>query len=225
MLSSLRTALRLRDTRDIMSDTYTISLKNFRSIRDATVDLAPLTVIYGKNGSGKSSLLYGLLTLRNFLSNPNQNMPSLFSYPSIQLGGFNEIVYGHDNRLNTEMAVRVSNPDKLSSCFTLAVGESGGQVQISFDKPFLTKEQEELSLWNMPSELRLEIALPYSAPQLTSSPFAVDSCLIDDDCRESNLSIQGTIEWNGLNVLANRSTVFVKYNNHFLLLASAPTCL
>ena len=37
-----------------MPDVYTVHLQNFRSIRDARVNLAPLTVIYGQNGSGKS---------------------------------------------------------------------------------------------------------------------------------------------------------------------------
>ena len=39
-----------------MPDTYTLSFQNFRSLRDVTVDIAPLTVVYGPNGSGKSSL-------------------------------------------------------------------------------------------------------------------------------------------------------------------------
>ena len=30
-----------------MSDKYTLQLKNFRSIRDAEIDIAPLTVVYG----------------------------------------------------------------------------------------------------------------------------------------------------------------------------------
>ena len=71
-----------------MPDTYTLELKNFRSIRDASIDIAPLTVVYGPNGAGKSSLIYGLLTLKNFLANPNQNVPSLFSYPTMSLGGY-----------------------------------------------------------------------------------------------------------------------------------------
>ena len=60
-----------------MPDTYTLGFKNFRSLEEATIEVAPLTVVYGPNGSGKSSLIYGLLTLRNFLTNPNQNIPSL----------------------------------------------------------------------------------------------------------------------------------------------------
>ena len=78
-----------------MSDKYTLRLENFRSIRDATVEIAPLTVVYGPNGSGKSSLIYGLLTLRNFFTNPAQNVPSLFSYPTISLGGLREVVRNH----------------------------------------------------------------------------------------------------------------------------------
>ena len=64
-----------------MSDTYSLRYQNFRSLEDVTIEVAPLTVVYGPNGSGKSSLIYGLLTLRNFLTNPNQNMPSLFAFP------------------------------------------------------------------------------------------------------------------------------------------------
>ena len=78
-----------------MPDTYTLGFKNFRSLEEATIDVAPLTVVYGPNGSGKSSLIYGLLTLRNFLTNPNQNVPSLFAYPSVALGGLHEVVHRH----------------------------------------------------------------------------------------------------------------------------------
>ena len=79
-----------------MSDKYTLEISGFRSIRSASVDIAPLTVVYGPNGSGKSSLIYALLTLKNFLTNPNRNLPSLFNYPSISLGGFPEIVSRHE---------------------------------------------------------------------------------------------------------------------------------
>ena len=185
-----------------MSDTYTISLKNFRSIRDATVDLAPLTVIYGKNGSGKSSLLYGLLTLRNFLSNPNQNMPSLFTYPSIQLGGFNEVVHGHNNILKTESSVKVSNPGKLSTMFTLSLGESGGQTRISFDNPALDKVSRQGYSWQMPSEMYLDIAIPYSAIQHDVETFIVDAQLVDNRFPDDQPFIRGSLDWNGVLAVA-----------------------
>ena len=83
-----------------MSDKYTLQLMNFRSIRKAEIDIAPLTVVYGPNGSGKSSLIYGLLTLKNFLTDPNRNLPSLFSYPGISLGSHDEVaLHHHENAI------------------------------------------------------------------------------------------------------------------------------
>ena len=112
-----------------MSDAYTLSLKNFRSIREASIDIAPLTVLYGPNGVGKSSLLYGLLTLRNFLTNPNQNVPSLFSYPTISLGGFNDVVTDHDNDKIVSLSLCVSSPTGKAS-HTLEIGQSGGTSKV-----------------------------------------------------------------------------------------------
>ena len=100
-----------------MADAYTLSLQNFRSIKDATIELAPLTVVYGRNGSGKSSLIYGLLTLRNFLTTPGQNLASLFSYPSITLGGWQEVVHRHIQESNMSLSIGVSSTGQLSSAF------------------------------------------------------------------------------------------------------------
>ncbi len=49
-----------------------LHLKNFRGIESAAVDLAPITVLTGANNSGKSSVMYGLLVLKNLAANPNQ---------------------------------------------------------------------------------------------------------------------------------------------------------
>ena len=104
-----------------MSDTFTLGFKNFRSLEDVTLDVAPLTVVYGPNGSGKSSLIYGLLALRIFLTNPNQNVPSLFSYPSISLGGLHEVVYRHSDTRTISLSIGTSNPEQLSSELTLGL--------------------------------------------------------------------------------------------------------
>lgn len=41
-----------------------IGLKNFRCIRVADLDLSPLTILYGENGAGKSSIIEGLQLLK-----------------------------------------------------------------------------------------------------------------------------------------------------------------
>ena len=142
-----------------MPETYTLRLQNFRSIRDVTLEIAPLTVIYGPNGSGKSSILYGLQTLRNFLTNPNQNLPSIFSYPSVSLGGWTEVIHNHRADRSLSLSIGVSNAGLLSPEFALTLEQSGGLARIGFGGFDL----EVAGSW--PRCLDLPIALPYRGNQ------------------------------------------------------------
>ena len=169
-----------------MSDTYTLHLENFRSIRDAKVDIAPLTVIYGANGSGKSSLIYGLLTLRNFFTNPAQNVPSLFSYPTISLGGLREVVWNHDEDTSVSLSLREGNEDS-SIAARLSIGEPGGVVGVEFFNRHGYEPHVQLSL---------DIPFPYHGDQQTHG---VDYVLSLDPYGEPDESpVQLT--WNGINV-------------------------
>ena len=47
-----------------------LHIKNFRSIKQLDLEIAPITVLYGHNGTGKSSALYAPLTLKNIVTNP-----------------------------------------------------------------------------------------------------------------------------------------------------------
>jgi len=49
-----------------------ISIKNFRSIKDLRIRIKPITLLYGPNATGKSSILYAPFVLRNLVLNPNQ---------------------------------------------------------------------------------------------------------------------------------------------------------
>jgi predicted ATPase len=48
-----------------------ITVKNFKSLGDVTVDLEPTTVLIGRSGVGKSNLLRAIRFLRGYLVNPN----------------------------------------------------------------------------------------------------------------------------------------------------------
>lgn len=111
--------------------------------------------MYGANGLGKSSLIYGLLKLRNFLTNPNQNVPSLFSYPSASLGGWPEVVHRYQVGSSMALSIGVSSPGDVSSTFTLTLDQSGGAAKVSFDIP------KPLSAGKWPREIDLPIAVPY----------------------------------------------------------------
>jgi len=68
-------------------------IENFRSIQSADLPLGKITVLTGANNSGKSSLLYALLVLRDFVMNPNQSLENLFALPFINLGGFEDVMF------------------------------------------------------------------------------------------------------------------------------------
>ena len=68
-------------------------IENFRSIEKAEIDLGKITVLTGANNSGKSSVIYALLVLRNILTNPNQSLDNILTLPFINLGGFEQVVY------------------------------------------------------------------------------------------------------------------------------------
>ena len=180
-----------------MPDTYTLSFQNFRSIEDATIEVAPLTVIYGPNGSGKSSLLYGLLTLRNFLINPNQNIPSLFSYPYMSLGGLQEVVHRHSLDRNIALSIGTYNPEQLSSKFTLTLHKSGGSLDLSFDVPGV---QEGWGIANWPRSLGLTIAVPYQANQQADDDFELYARLSSQGIEQGLTPppIPGRVVWNGI---------------------------
>ena len=164
-----------------MSDKYTLKLKNFRSIRDAEIDIAPLTVVYGPNGSGKSSLIYGLLTLKNFLTNPNQNLPSLFSYPGISLGSHNEIVSDHIDDKVVSLTLSVSESDVRTSKFSMGIAASGGKSSISASGRTLPQG----------FDMELDIPFPYRASQSDYSDAAI---IVQDE------ELWVEVRWDGINL-------------------------
>src|SRR5712691_3566308 len=50
-----------------------ITIRNFKSLRDITVDLDPLTVLIGRSGSGKSNFVNALRFLREYLEHRNDD--------------------------------------------------------------------------------------------------------------------------------------------------------
>jgi len=73
-----------------------IHLENFRPIYKESLPLGKITVLTGANNSGKSSILYSLMVLQDFVMNPNQSLEQLFALPFINLGGFEEVKSKND---------------------------------------------------------------------------------------------------------------------------------
>src|SRR5690349_17989696 len=82
-----------------------LRLKNFRCFADSrVVPIKPLTVVFGQNNSGKSSLLYSLLLLRQTLDTPEYGGDRLnLRGPLYPAGTFADLV--HQHRANSHMTM------------------------------------------------------------------------------------------------------------------------
>ena len=95
-----------------------VKIEDFGSIESADVALAPITVLYGATASGKSSLFYAILTLRNFLLNPNQASDAFLNLGFMSLGSFDDCVFNHLNRY-IQVGITESAENKISAIATL----------------------------------------------------------------------------------------------------------
>ena len=192
-----------------MSDTYTLSYKNFRSLEDVTLEVAPLTVVYGPNGSGKSSLIYGLMTLRNFLTNPTRNMPSLFAYPSISLGGYEEVVHRHLPEKNITIAIESFKSQELSPKFSATLSESGGTLDLSFSGASIESDPR---IWNWPRLMRMPIAVPYQSNQRVEEGFSIYPIPSEQEHQNYNFApAVGMMLWNGTSIGARLNSDVAEY--------------
>ena len=91
-----------------------LHIKNFRSIKQLDLEIAPITVLYGHNGTGKSSVLYAPLTLKNIVNNPIQHIQEFFNYGFTSLGAFEEVVFDHNTNNELELGITIESPNENS---------------------------------------------------------------------------------------------------------------
>ena len=91
-------------------------LIRFRGFEDTNwIELRPLTLFFGHNSSGKSSLLAGLLMLRQSVLNPDRSTPFVFTSDlGVDLGSYEDLVYGHrydpGRPLSVSLRLRLDEP-------------------------------------------------------------------------------------------------------------------
>jgi AAA15 family ATPase/GTPase len=71
-------------------------LENFRAFGAATnIPLAPITLLFGENSSGKTSVLHALTLLKQTQEAENKQA-ALVSRGLVDLGSFEEYIFDHD---------------------------------------------------------------------------------------------------------------------------------
>ena len=122
-------------------------LNNFRSIKKETLEIAPLTIMYGSNGSGKSSFMYSLMTLKNLVLNPNQSLDGFFNYQFISIGGYDQVVYSHNSKNHIGIEIELDEP-----------------VKSSFKIQFLSKNEGQFTYTNEKYKVNVNLRTTFPYP-------------------------------------------------------------
>ena len=94
-----------------------IYIKNFKSIKEQNFQLAPITVLIGANGSGKSSVFQALAVLKGFVEAPNRPLDVLFDLHYINLGKFKDVIFAHKKSETIQVGLDASKGKMSYSLF------------------------------------------------------------------------------------------------------------
>jgi hypothetical protein len=87
-----------------------LALKNFKGFSDEVrIELRPITLLFGANSAGKSSVLQALQYAREILERQNVNADrTLQGGGAVDLGGFMNLVHGRDTERQIEIEVEMA---------------------------------------------------------------------------------------------------------------------
>jgi len=157
-------------------------IKNFRSVENATnLELAPITVIYGPTSAGKSTILYGLCALRNFILNPNQALDGFFNIGFQSLGGFDACVFNHDQTRTISLGASIEAGNGVLE-YTVSLGKPSAKLKLKLSNVQLSEEIAH------PINLSIEgsISIPYPVNQAFQQELEIKTDKYN-------------INWNGVN--------------------------
>lgn len=136
-------------------------IEHFRGVREANIEIGPITVLTGPNNAGKSTILYALGALKNVVLNPNQPLESFFNLGFLNLGGFKQAVFVKDENLGIYLGVEAKNDDIVGQ-YGVILRKQVGTLQLRIANPF------SLSM-------DLEVTFPYALNLSASGSFEYKS--------------------------------------------------
>jgi len=93
----------------------TLHLENFKGISDRQrIDFAPLTLLFGPNSAGKSTILQSLLYLHELIAHGEADVDRTeLGGTVIELGGFARLVHRHETHRSIVLRAEISTPGSL----------------------------------------------------------------------------------------------------------------
>lgn len=150
-----------------------IEIENFKGIgARQSIDLRPITLLFGPNSAGKSTILQALHYLREILERSNVDPDRTIAGGLIDLGGFATLVHNHelDRIVTLKVALDLRN-EQGAEGLQLNAGLSIGDPEFSeLPVRYLVGESEEYRDYAIVQEVGLEVDIRWSA--LEQAPYA-----------------------------------------------------
>lgn len=111
-----------------MAKVTSLGLTNFKSVgsKKQTITLAPLTLLFGPNSAGKSTILQALIYLNEIINNRNNNPDRTeLGGDWLDLGGFENVVHCHNlnESIEFEVGLELDSDDLLDYRSPLEIQE------------------------------------------------------------------------------------------------------
>lgn len=158
-----------------------IEIENFKGIGTAQViDLKSITLLFGPNSAGKSTILQSLHYLREILERQNTDPDQTIAGGLIDLGGFATLVHSHDLNRAIKLKVRIDlQDDQGSERLPLNSGGSVGDPNFSnLGIRYLVGENTELKEYAVIQDIALGLEVRWS--NLLQAPY-VAKALVEMD--------------------------------------------
>jgi len=149
-----------------------IEIENFKGIGSSQViDLKPITLLFGPNSAGKSTILQALHYLREILERHNADPDQTIAGGLIDLGGFAALVHDHDMNRAVRIKLRIDLSDAQGS-ERLPLNSGGRFQDTDFEHlpiRYLVGENTELKDYAVVQEVGLGIEVAWS--ELVKAPY------------------------------------------------------
>ena len=128
---------------------HALELENFKAFGErARIPFAPITLIFGENSAGKSTILQALYLLKQTLESQNTEALLLPRTENgiVDLGSFREMLFDHDleRTLSIQVGTIVESGEKIyvdsGRRIRLPFGKNRIDIEFSFKRPSLQKE-------------------------------------------------------------------------------------
>lgn len=149
-----------------------IEIENFKGIDSSQrIDLRPITLLFGPNSAGKSTILQALHYLREILERGNVDPDRTIAGGLIDLGGFATLVHNHElDRTVTLKVILDISDEQGSDGLPLNAGLSIGEPEFAeLPVRYLVGESEEYRDYAIVQDVGLEIDIRWSA--LEQAPY------------------------------------------------------